>query len=262
MNNDSMGDRMKKYEHSFRQFFPSRIPIIIRVDGKAFHSYTKKCKKPFDENLIEVMNDVAIFLCEEIQGAQVAYVQSDEISIFVNNYSSLQNQGWFNNNINKIISVSAGLASCKFTQNSYKIWGREEFEGISGCPIIKPACFDSRAFLLPKEEVNNYFLWRQKDCERNSVQMLARSLYSHKDCNNKNNSELQEMVFQKGINWNNLPTYQKRGRCIIKKHYTKELNDVNGTMNAIKRSHWVVDNEIPIFSSDKNYINNFVNFEI
>lgn len=262
MNNDSMGDRMKNYEYSFRQFFSSRIPIIIRVDGKAFHSYTKKCKKPFDENLIEVMNDVGIFLCEEVQGAQIAYIQSDEISIFINNYSSLQNQGWFNNNINKIISVSAGLASCKFTQNSYKIWGHEEFEGISGYPIIKPACFDSRAFLLPKEEVNNYFLWRQKDCERNSVQMLARSLYSHKECNNKNNSELQEMIFQKGINWNNLPTHQKRGRCIVKKHYTKEVMGANGIINSIKRSNWVVDNEIPIFSTDKNYINNFVNFEI
>lgn len=262
MNHDALGDRMKNYEYSFRNYLPNRLPIIVRVDGSHFHSYTKKCKKPFDDKLIEVMNDVAAFLCENIHGAQVAYVQSDEISVLINNYTTLHSQSWFNNNIQKMASVSAGMASAKFTANSYKIWGFEEFEGILSDAVIKPAYFDSRAFILPKEEVNNYFLWRQKDATRNSVQMLARSLYSHKQCNNKKNSELQEMCFQKGVNWNNLPTDQKRGRCIVKQTFVKEnIHLPTGQTVQSNRSRWVVDNNIPIFTQDKTYINKFVNIE-
>lgn len=259
MNHDSLGNRMKDYENSFRSYLPRRIPVIIRLDGCHFHSYTKKCKKPFDDKLVEVMNDTAIYLCENIHGAQIAYVQSDEISILLNNYTTIHTQAWFDNNIQKITSVSAGMASAIFTQQCHKIWGKENFEGIEGYPVIKPAYFDSRAFLLPKEEVNNYFLWRQKDSTRNSVQMLARSLYSHAQCNNKNNSQLHEMCFQKGNNWNDLPIYQKRGRCIVKETFVKENIHVP-TGDAVKsiRSKWVVDNNIPIFNQDKNYINKFV----
>lgn len=255
---NDLGDRMKTYESSYRIYLPNRLPVIMRVDGKSFTNYTKGCKRPFDEKLVEVMNDTAAYLCKNIQGAQIAYVQSDEISILLNNYKSLDTQPWFENNLQKMASVSASMAGAIFTANSWKIW-----KGEVPCPvftdIIKPAVFDSRVFVLPKEEVCNAFLWRQQDATRNSVQMLARSNFSHKQCENKNCSELQEMLFQeKKINWNDLPVSQKRGRCIVKKKSMKEqFNPITGERVMAERSEWVVDNDIPIFSEKRKYIEQY-----
>lgn len=266
MSNDSLGDRMKSYEDAYRAHLPIRMPVILRIDGKAFHSYTRKCKKPVDEGLVECMNDTAIELCKQVQGCRLAYVQSDEISLLLTNYQTLDTQSWFDNNLQKMVSISAAVASVTFTENSYKIWGFHDdaegtgFEGMGyTSAITKPAYFDSRAFVLPKEDVTNYFIWRQQDATRNSVQMLARSLYSHKECENKNNSELQELIFQKGINWNDCPVPQKRGRCIIKKVSTRtSLNPKTGEVVIADRSDWVVDNNIPIFTSDRHYIDQFI----
>lgn len=260
MSKDSLGDRMKSYEDSYRLSLPNRMPVVIRIDGKAFHTYTKGLAQPVDQNLYDVMNETAKHLCKNIQGCQIAYVQSDEISLLLNNYKDIDTQPWFENTLQKMVSVSAGLASSIFTLRSGPIFG--------GVP--KLAVFDSRAFILPKEEVNNYFLWRQQDATRNSVQMLARSLYSHKECNNKNNSQLQEICFQKGVNWNNCPTSQKRGRCIVKRESVTIRDPMiilrkDGTMGPppnfkyeTVRKFWDVDNEIPIFSDDKNYIEKYV----
>lgn len=247
-NKDSLGDRMKNYENSFKFVLPSRLPVILRVDGKAFHTYTKNCQKPFDFNLMEVMNLTAIELCKEIQGAQIAYIQSDEISILIHGYKNLNSQSWFNNEIQKMVSISAAIASSTFTANSGLIWNGK----------IKSAYFDSRIFIIPESEVCNYMLWRENDMVRNSIQMLARSLYSHKECNNKNCSELQEMCFQKEKNWNDLPTNLKRGRCVIKEYY-KTPSGSDGVY-AI-RSKWIIDNEIPIFSQDRNYIEKYFQTE-
>lgn len=239
------------------------MPLIIRVDGCHFHTYTKSCKKPVDAGLVECMNDTAKELCKTVQGCQLAYVQSDEISLLLTNYTTLDTQSWFDNNIQKMVSVSASVASVTFTTNSYKIWGDDQVEGGDGypisSPIIKPAYFDSRAFLLPREDVCNYFLWRQQDATRNSVQMLARSLYSHKQCTDKNNSELQEMIFQKGINWNDCPISQKRGRCVTKQQVSKQAVNLKTNENVTAlRSEWVVGVNIPVFSQDRRYIDRFV----
>lgn len=258
MSNDSLGDRMKCFESAYRISLPIRMPVMLRIDGKAFHTYTRGCKRPFDEKLVEVMNDTAAYLCKNIQGAQIAYVQSDEISILLNNYKSLDTQPWFENNLQKMASVSASMAGAIFTANSFVIWEPKD-RIVDGLGFIKPAIFDSRAFVLPKEEVCNYMLWRQQDATRNSVQMLARSLYSHKECENKNGSTLQEMCFQKGYNWNDLPTFQKRGRCIIKKKSMKEqFNPTTGERVMVERSEWVVDNDIPIFSEKRKYVEQYV----
>lgn len=241
---------MKIYEDAYRTHLPIRMPVIIRVDGKAFHTYTKGCKKPVDQGLVKCMDQTAIELCKQLQGCQVAYVQSDEISLLLTNYQTLDTQCWFENNIQKMVSVSAGIASATFTFNSWRIWKGG---------VAAPAYFDSRVFILPKEEVVNYFLWRQQDATRNSVQMLARSLYSHKECTDKNNSELQEMCFQKGSNWNDVPTSQKRGRCLIKKTIPgSAINRKTGETVNFERSEWTVDNEIPVFSQDRSYIEKFV----
>jgi tRNA(His) 5'-end guanylyltransferase len=248
MSNDSLGDRMKSYEDAYRISLPIRMPLIIRIDGKAFHSYTKGCQRPVDNNLLNCMNETAAYLCKNIQNVQLAYVQSDEISLLLVNYKELDSQSWFDNNLQKIVSISSALASSYFTSISDKIFGK-----------IKLAQFDARAFVLPKEDVCNYFLWRQQDATRNSVQMLARSLYSHKECDNKNNSELQELCWQKGINWNDCPAFQKRGRCLIKTFKPKTVENPKTLEKiTVDRSEWTVDNEIPVFSQNRMYIDNYV----
>ena len=249
MSNDSLGDRIKTYEDAFRVSVPIRMPIILRIDGKAFHTYTKGCKRPVDENLVGVMNETAAYLCRNVQGCQVAYVQSDEISLLVNNYHTNDTQPWFDCNLQKMVSVSAGMASAVFTSLSGKIWG-----GIS-----KIAIFDSRAFVMPKDDVNNYMLWRQQDATRNSVQMLARTLYSHKELNGKDNAQLQQLCLAKGTDWNNCPTSQKRGRCIVKVSAIKSgTNPKTGETFTANRTEWSVDNEIPVFSQDKSYIEKYL----
>lgn len=263
MSNDSLGDRMKSYEDCYRTHLPIRMPVILRIDGKAFHTYTKGCKRPVDQGLVDCMNDTAIELCKRVQGCQLAYVQSDEISLLVTNYQDVDTQSWFQNNLQKMVSISAATASVTFTMNSWKIWVPSKVDPsadpMSECDFNKPAYFDSRAFVLPKEDVNNYFLWRQQDATRNSVQMLARTLYSHKELNNKGNSELQDMCWAKGINWNDCSTPQKRGRCIIKTVIIKEGKNLKtGEVFQAERSDWTVDNNIPIFSQDKSYIEKYV----
>lgn len=249
MSKDNLGDRMKSYyEDAYRIHLPRRMPLIVRYDGKGFHFYTRGCKKPVDHNLVNCMDETAIYVCKNVQGCKIGYIQSDEVSLLITNDDAIDTQSYFDNNLQKIVSVIAALASSYFTSISSRIFGE-----------TKLAQFDARAFILPKEEVNNYFLFRQQDATRNSVQMLARSLYSHKECNNKNNSELQEMCFQKGINWNDCPTSQKRGRCVVKKIAMKEgRNPKTGETFMAERSEWVVDNEIPIFSQNREYINKYV----
>lgn len=244
---DSLGDRLKQYETASKTYLTRRLPVILRVDGKSFHSYVKGCKKPFDQGLYDVMNLTAIELCKQIQGAQIGYCQSDEISILINNYKELNTSAWFDNNLQKMVSISAAIASTTFTSNSWRIWAPENASNKQ--EFNKTALFDSRAFVLPKEEVNNAFLWRQIDNTRNSVQMLSRSLYSHKELNNKNTIQLKEMCLQKGKSWEDLPIHQQRGRCIVKETYTKD---------GVVRTRWVVDENIPIFSKDTHYINKYI----
>ena len=197
--------RMKSnYEDRYRFQLTRRTPVIIRIDGKAFHTYTKGLNKPFDENLIEDMQKTTEFLCKNIQGAKLGYTQSDEISILLVDYDTLTTDGWFDYNVQKIVSVSASITTAIFNRLRV-LRGKDNL-----------AYFDSRVFNIPVDEVSNYFLARQKDAVRNSISMLAQSLYSHKQLENKNMSDMQEMCFQKGYNWNNLEYYKKRGSTIIK----------------------------------------------
>lgn len=229
---DSLGDRMKGYERAYKIALPRRMPVVIRVDGKAFHTLTRGCEKPFDERLMAHMNKAAIALCEEIQGAQLAYVQSDEISVLVHNYKRLKSEAWFDNELQKMVSVAASTAAVHFTLG---------FDTL--------ATFDARAFVLPEAEVCNYFIWRQQDATRNSIQMATRAVYSHAQADGKNTSEMQEMLHAKGINWNDYPVACKRGRCVVREAFS--VFDVDG--QEIRRSRWVVQDP-PIFSQDRAYI--------
>lgn len=221
MSKDSLGDRMKEnYENRTRIMLPRRTNMIIRVDGRAFHTYTRNCKKPYDDDLMDDMNATAIALCEGIQGAKLAYVQSDEISILVTDYDDINTCAWFDGNLQKICSISASIATAEFNKarmlRNYVAWQANK-------PSTYPtelvmANFDSRVFIIPETaEVANYFLWRCQDASRNSLQMLARSLYSHNELEGKNSSELHDLIHAKGDNWNNLAPKYKRGRLIMKR---------------------------------------------
>ncbi len=238
---DSLGDRMKaNYEDAYRITLPKRMPLIIRVDGKAFHGVTKNCDRPFDEWLMSRMNFVAEALMAEVQGAQLAFTQSDEISVLVHNYKKLDSQAWFDNNLQKIVSVSAAIATREF--NEQRGTARE-------LPAVE---FDSRAFVLPEAEVCNYFIWRQNDAVRNSIQMVAQSLYSHNELLGKNQSEQQEMIFQKGTNWNNLRSTLKRGRVTF-----KALTMIGSTLGK----EIITLAETPDFKTDRNFVEQFLRCE-
>ena len=184
MDKDSIGNRMKaNYEDRYRFSLTRRTPVIMRLDGRAFHTLTRRMDKPFDEMFSDFMNKTAMFLCSEIQGAKCAYVQSDEISILITDFDTLTTDAWFDYNIQKMTSVSAGLASAYFTNRFFDGHARD----------ADIAIFDSRVFNIPKEEVCNYFIWRQLDWMRNSVQMLAQAHFSHKQLQGKNQQAMHEM---------------------------------------------------------------------
>lgn len=230
MQYDSLGDRMKQFEFASRTKLPIRMPIILRSDGKSFHNYTKGCKRPYDEALMEAMDQVALKMCSSIQGAQLGYVQSDEISIFIHSYKKFNSAGWFDHQVQKMVSVSASIAAGVMTEESIKVFGK-----------VKRAEFDSRVFVVPEREVANALIWRQQDWSRNSIQMLARSHFSNKELFRKDQSDIHEMLHNIGINWNDLSTRLKRGRCIRKID-----------------NKWEIDNNIPIFSQDRNYIEQYL----
>jgi tRNA(His) 5'-end guanylyltransferase len=273
--NDDLGNRMKGYENISRFYLTKKTPVIIRIDGKAFHSFTRGFKRPFDDILIKSMQETAKYLCANIMGCKLAYTQSDEISLLLVDYERNESQPWFKNNLQKMCSVSASMATMAFNRffankvnaylNDYYDSMEIDNEGKRYCEVVqkainKGAMFDARAFILPKEEVCNYFIWREQDATRNSIQMVAQSLFSHNELQNKNCNELQELMFQeKGVNWNDFATVYKRGSCIVKETYsTKDLNNYSGKISEVTRSRWIVDKEIPIFTQDRDYIDKYV----
>lgn len=209
---DDLGNRMKGYENITRNHLPPRTNLFIRIDGRAFHSYTRNCAKPFDDDLMAAMDQTATALCEEIQGAKLAYVQSDEINIWATSYDKIGSEAWFGGNIQKIASVGASIATARFNQ----VRDNQQYDNrcqVNDRPGI--AHFDARVFTIPElPEVANMLLWRCQDASRNSVQMYARSLYSHKELEGKNLSELHDLIHAKGLNWNNLAPRYKRGRLV------------------------------------------------
>lgn len=196
----ALGDRMKKqYEDRSRIYLQRRTYTIIRIDGKAFHTYTRGLEKPFDTQFCHHMDRTALYLCRNIQGAEMAFVQSDEISVLLTDFENINTEAWFDANLQKMCSIASSMATAAF--NSMRLG--------------KVALFDSRVFQIPdRTEVENYFIWRQRDAVTNSIQALAQSLYSQSELHNKNCNDLQEMCFQKGKNWNDLRAGYKRGRLI------------------------------------------------
>lgn len=261
---DSLGDRMKDfYENRTRHSLTRRTYTIIRIDGKSFHTYTKGLDRPFDIGLIEDMNETTKYLCKNIQGAKFGYVQSDEISILLTDFDDLQTDMWFDGNIQKMCSVAASMATAKFNHLRLlrRLTNADRFVKDIAFKLIKEdiekfklAEFDARIFQIPsKVEIENYFIWRQQDATRNSISSVAQSLYSHKELNNVNSNQKQEMIFQKGINWNDYPSRMKRGGFIDKLSVEKDEPNPIPNTPIIFRTVWK-DVECPIFTEDRGFL--------
>ena len=269
--NDALGNRMKTYENVTRNYLTRRMPVMIRCDGKAFHTFTRGLKKPFDDIFVKSMQDTMKYLCENIQGCVLGYTQSDEITLVLVDYQDRDTSAWFDNNIQKMVSVSASMATISFyhnfrqnminwTDNNVDKIVNGDKDRLNYSKILLDrtngyAMFDSRVFNIPKEEVVNCLIWRQQDATRNSIQMVGQANFSHKQLQGKNCNDIQDMLMlEKGINWNDCPTTLKRGSCCIKKLF--KINE--GTDKETIRNKWVIDNEIPIFTQNKDYINKLI----
>lgn len=255
---DELGKRMKTfYETIPKTRLMRRVPVAIRIDGKAFHSFTKGFERPFDEVLITSMQETMKYLCQNIQGCVLGYHQSDEITLILIDYQKLTTDAWFDYEVQKMCSISASMATMafnkEFTRNYLYFLHNEDLDWedesnekqakIYSSAMMKGAMFDSRCFNIPKEEVANLIYWRQIDATRNSIQMVGQANFSHKELHGKTCNMIQDMLMtKKGINWNDFPTHQKRGSCCIK------------TENG-----WIVDKEIPIFKGeDREYIERLI----
>ena len=252
---DELGDRMKnQYENRTRFYLPRRTYTIIRLDGKSFHTYTKHLKKPFDFDLCKDIDDAIIAMLPEIQGVQFAYTQSDEISLLLTDFALPTTDAWFDGNIQKMVSVAASILTAEFNQRRY-IRRMEEIpdkdmskmDGVEvGCLMLTGdiAYFDGRVFTIPdRTEVMNYFIHRNQDCARNSVSMVAQSVFPHKELQGKSTQEMQEMLMtQKGINWLTYDEALKNGRLIIKENYTTQITTTNCTYPMdinVQRTRWI-----------------------
>lgn len=273
---DSLGDRMKEnYENRSKTYLVRRMPVIIRLDGKAFHTFTKGLKKPYDEIFHNTMNATMKYLCENIQGCKLGYTQSDEITLLLTDYDTLDTDAWFDNSVQKICSVSASMATMAFNKilrdltdeylrsdawvNHYWEEDVKKYTDTLKNAINKGAMFDSRCFNIPIEEVANCFIWRQQDATRNAIQMLGQCNFSHKELNGKSCNNIQDMLMlQKNINFNDMPIEFKRGVCCVKEIYNTDITapgceDCPIDATAV-RTRWVLDKEIPIFTQDRNYV--------
>ena len=282
MKNDELGKRMKEfYEQIPKTRLMRRTPVAVRVDGKAFHTFTRKFKKPFDEIMIKSMQSTMQYLCQNIQGCVFGYTQSDEITLILVDYQTLTTSAFFDYEVQKMCSVIASMATLAFnrefnkevadyhdiyveklcdfsddirnninlknydyTEEEKELKEMETYFNNLVEANRKGAMFDCRVFNIPKEEVCNLVYWRQIDAAKNSVQMVGRAYFSHKQLDNKNTSQIQDMLHEQfGVNWNDFPTEQKRGSACIK---TEDKG-------------WVIDHEMPILKGDdREYVEKYV----
>lgn len=225
--NDELGKRMKEfYEARARTYLPRRTPVAIRIDGKAFHTFTRGFQKPFDEVLGNSMVRTMEYLCKNIQGCVFGYTQSDEITLLLIDYKQLNSEAWFDYQSQKMCSIAASMATMAFN----KYFQEEVQKHIDDTePIFitdeeirlidtysravgKGAMFDARVFSIPKEEATNLIYWRQLDATRNSIQMVGQANFSHNELQGKSCNMIQDMLLtQRDINWNDYPTRWKRG---------------------------------------------------
>jgi len=287
MDRSDLANRMKEFYESIpKAKLMRRTPVAIRLDGRAFHTFTKGFDRPFDMCLVTTMQQTMKYLCENVQGCVLGYTQSDEITLILQDYKTLDTDAWFDYEVQKMCSISASMATMAFNKFFIENIQRYEFEW--ECSLTpqcveyqeqhrkyvdtlkraaeKGAMFDARCFNIPKEEVANLIYWRQLDASRNSVQMVGQANFSHKELQNKTCNMIQDMLMtQKGINWNKLPTHLKRGSCCVKMYQIDEESWQSHAEDKLMpngRTKWAIDTEIPVFKGeDRDYIEKLINFE-
>ena len=293
---DDLGTRMKTfYENIPKTRLMRRVPVAIRLDGKAFHTFTRGFQKPFDFVLMDTMQRTMKYLCENIQGCVFGYTQSDEITLILVDYQKFTSSAWFDYEVQKICSISASMATMSFNRFfaqevdkwGVEIFGLEWYEGGTNDPevanspewklaeiyskaIDKGAMFDARCFNIPKEEVTNLIYWRQLDATRNSIQMVGQAHFSHNELQDKTCNMIQDMLMTKyGINWNDFTTPCKRGTACIRagKKVTENIKrepqpfgeDRVTTTIIEERPIWVIDKNMPILKGeDRKYVDDLI----
>ena len=235
MNKRTLGDRMKEdYEYRSRYSLTRRVPVIIRVDMKAGHTYTRGMERPYAHDFVHCMDEMTKYVCSEVQGCKLGYTQSDEASFLLIDYDTHNTAAWFDYGVQKMASVVGSLAATGFNRAALSLLPSERIEE------MRWANFDARVFNVPQQEVNNYFIYRQRDAVKNSIAMLAQSVFSHRELHRKNTDEMQHMLFtQWGINWNDQHEHFRRGRMVHKTTFER---------NGATRTHWVVSPTTPEFS--------------
>lgn len=216
-----LGDRMKAYEETFRNVLPVRMPAVIRLDGKAFHTLTRGCERPFDKGLRDALVLATEAILEEIPG-RMAYHQSDEVSILLIDYNKFDSEQWFKGAVQKIVSVAASMMGVEFSSR----WTKKGY-------------FDARVFVVPERDIENYFIWRQKDAMRNAISMAAQSAFSPKQLHGMHSDEMIMMLAQKGILFDDYPDWFKYGTVVRRRE-----------MEAA-----------PVFSKNREYLKQFLTIE-
>lgn len=240
--------RMKRYEEVTDIKLTRRTPVIMRLDGNSFHVFTRGMQKPFDDIFIKTMQDTMVALCKEIPGCVFGYTQSDEITLILCDYQTLDSEAWFDYRITKLCSIGASKCARlfnKFYRDNIADMCEDETDFKKYAKKIDSADFDCRVFNVPKDDVTNNVLWRQKDATKNSIQSLAQSLFSQKELHKVSTKQLQDKMFtEKGVNWNDLPIHKKRGSA-CRRH----------------NKQWYLDLNMPIISDQREYIEKLINFE-
>lgn len=257
--------RMKEYyENRYRYKLTRRTPVIVRIDGKAFHTFTRGFEKPFDYLLIDTMQATTKYLCEHVEGCVFGYTQSDEISLLLIDYKRLNSAAYFDYNVQKISSITASMATLAFNRifsnRVYEIDDREDIDDKYLDTLYRAttqgAMFDSRCFNIPKEEVCNYFYSRQIDAIRNSKEMAGRAYFSANELHKVNTTNIvSKLLEEKGVDWNKYPTPAQRGTSFYK-DYMDFVRIIPKTEESIKttRSYWKIDKECPLFNENRMYI--------
>lgn len=267
----SLDDRMKRYENVSRIYLTRRVPAIIRIDGKAFHTFTRGMKKPFDRILMTAMQETMRYLCENIQGCVFGYTQSDEITLILTDYATTTTDAWFGYGVQKMASISASMATMAFnsifvdtvnaTHQLYDSEPNIECSSAFNYSVYErkfwSAMFDARVFSIPVEEVCNCLIWRQQDATRNSIEAAGQAHFSAKQLHSKNCNQIQEMLWKEhNINWNDYPVDFKRGSCCRKEILETSVPDPRNPKQNISfaRRKWIVDTKPPIFTKDREYV--------
>ena len=270
---DELGTRMKEfYESVPKTKLMRRTPVAIRIDGKAFHTFTRGFNKPFDDVLISAMQDTMKYLCENIQGCVLGYTQSDEITLILVDYKRLNSSAWFDYEVQKMCSIAASMATMAFnkafnegvqhrnlsyyaaqatTDNPYP---QDDLGQTYAVKAQMGAMFDARCFNIPKEEVTNLIYWRQLDATRNSIQMVGQANFSHKELQGKSCEKIKEMLItEKEISWEDFDPMYKHGSCCIK---------ITTETDGVTRSSWKIDKNIPLFIGEgREYIESLIQCE-